>query len=292
MSIRTPAVAGTFYPASVPDVHAALDQAFAAASQVAASHVVESAREQPSALKEMRDLVGNPGVKALIVPHAGWIFSGSTAANAFRLLEGRLGIERVVILGPAHRVWVPGLAMSSNSAWTTPLGNIRVHYPEELQALPFVETNDSTHAHEHSIEVLIPFIQRMLGDVTITPIVVGGAGPEQVAQALDAVWGGPETLILISTDLSHYLDYAHAIEADRETTEAILRLRSTIPSDRACGAYPLNGMTLAAKQRGMGIRLLASCNSGDTAGDLDSVVGYAAFALTDAHGDDEAGGSS
>ncbi|WP_394263903.1 AmmeMemoRadiSam system protein B [Trueperella sp.] len=281
MSSRKPAVAGTFYPASASHVDTALDRAFAGASQVAASDVVESARDQPSALLNMRDLVGNPALKVLIVPHAGWIFSGSTAANAYRLLDGREDIERVVILGPAHRVWVPGLAMSSTSEWVTPLGNVPVAYPEELRTLPFVETNDSTHAQEHSIEVQIPFIQRMLGDVTISPIVVGGASPQQVAQALDAVWGGPETLIVISTDLSHYLDYAAAIRTDRETIEDVLQLSSTIASDRACGAHPMNGMLLAAGERGMEIRLLAACNSGDTAGELDRVVGYAAFALTE-----------
>ncbi|MDP9806841.1 AmmeMemoRadiSam system protein B [Trueperella bonasi] len=281
MSVRTPAVAGSFYPEAPPELENALDQAFAAASQVAVSDVVESAHKQPSALSNARDLVGNPAVKALVVPHAGWMFSGSTAANAYRLLAGRFEIQRVVILGPAHRVWVPGLAMSSDSRWQTPTGELAVHYSESLRELPFVDTNDDTHAHEHSLEVQLPFIQRMLGDVEISPLVVGSAPAEQVAEALDAVWGGPETLILISTDLSHYLGYRHAIDADRETIQKILWLDSTVVSDRACGSYPLNGMLLAAKRRGMNIRLLASCNSGDASGNLDRVVGYAAFALTE-----------
>lgn len=286
MTVRTPAVVGSFYPASAPQVNTALDHSFAGASQVAASDVVESSHEQASAFERVRDLVGNRAVKALIVPHAGWIYSGSTAANAYRLLMGRRAIERVVILGPAHRVWVPGLAMSSHEVWRTPLGDVPVHYPQSLRELDFVEVNDATHAEEHSLEVQVPFIQRMVDGVTITPLVVGSAAPEQVAEALAAVWGGPETLILISTDLSHYLNYRRAVEVDSETIQAILDLDPRIPPDRACGSYPMNGMLLAARERGMNIRLLASCNSGDTAGGLDRVVGYAAFALTQA---DDAG---
>jgi AmmeMemoRadiSam system protein B len=221
--------------------------------------------------------------KAVIAPHAGYVYSGPVAASAYALLSPLRGkIARVVLLGPVHRVWVAGLALPGVEAFETPLGRIRLDMDavRELAALPQVETNFNAHAMEHSLEVQLPFLQTVLGDFKLVPLAVGGATPAQVAEVLEALWGGDETLIVVSSDLSHYLPYEEAREVDADTAEAILRLDGDLVGERACGAHPVNGLLLAAKRKGLKPHLLDLRNSGDTAGDRSRVVGYGAFAFT------------
>ena len=258
---RPPAVAGLFYP----------EDARALADEVAAylDHTVEA----PLA----------PGFpKALIVPHAGYIYSGPVAASAYDLLRPARGIvKRVVLLGPCHRVPVHGLALPRAGAFDTPLG--RVPIDEEglraVRALPQVVESAATHAEEHALEVQLPFLQQVLGDFSLVPFVVGDAAPEKVAEVLERLWDGPETLIVISSDLSHYHSYDRAREIDGATVQAILDFEPGIRHEQACGATPVAGMLLAATRKGLAARLLDCRNSGDTAGDRHRVVGYASFAL-------------
>lgn len=221
--------------------------------------------------------------KAVIVPHAGYVYSAPVAAYAYAKLTPLKGkIERVVLLGPCHRVAVAGMALSSADNFLTPLGAIPLDHSldETLLSLPGVEVFDATHAQEHSLEVQLPFLQEVLGDFALLPIIVGGANPNQVADVLAAAWGGPETLIVISTDLSHYLDYDSARAIDLQTCQAIETLDGdAIGDNQACGRYPVKGMLEIAKRRTMSIETLDLRNSGDTAGPRDQVVGYGAWAL-------------
>ena len=258
-TVREPAVAGLFYPAE-PD------------------------RLQAHIQGLLRDAV-NPGAapKALIVPHAGYIYSGPIAATAYaRLRPTRAHIKRVVLLGPAHRVAFRGLAASSATAFRTPLGSVRIDTAAyaQLLALPQVQVRDEAHAAEHSLEVQLPFLQELLGDFTLVPLVVGDASYAEVAEVLNAVWGGEETLILISSDLSHYQDYASAQRLDRFTSQAIEALQpERLDYQHACGRTPVGGLLLAARARGLQAEVLDLRNSGDTAGLRDQVVGYGAYAI-------------
>lgn len=258
---RPPAVAGLFYPAD----------ATALARDV-------SAYLGPS--------IATPGPvpKALIVPHAGYLYSGATAARAYaRLAAARAEVRRVVLLGPAHRVPVRGLALPGVDAFDTPLGRVPIdaEAAAAVQRLPQVCTRTNAHRDEHSLEVQLPFLQTVLEAFALLPFVVGAATAAEVAEVLDHLWGGPETLILVSSDLSHFHDYAEAQRLDRDTAHAILALQAGIAPEQACGATPINGLLHCARQRGLHIELLDLCNSGDTAGDRRRVVGYAAFALTE-----------
>lgn len=258
--VRMPAVAGTFYPDSPRELAADVEDLLA--------------RAMPRAER------GQP--KAIIAPHAGYIYSGSTAADAYaRLAPWRDAIKRVVLLGPTHRVPVRGLAASSAEFFATPLG--KVHLDREALAsladLPQVAVSDPAHAWEHSLEVHLPFLQKVLGEFSLVPLAVGHATPSEVAEVLDRLWGGPETLFVISSDLSHYLAYSTACKIDRTTCERILELDHHIIPDQACGAYPINGLLLAAQRHGLQPEMIHLCNSGDTAGDKARVVGYAAFAF-------------
>jgi AmmeMemoRadiSam system protein B len=222
--------------------------------------------------------------KALIAPHAGYVYSGPTAAAAFRLLRDAAGsIQRVVLIGPSHRVPFRGLAVPSVDAFTTPLGHIRLDQSgrETLLALPQVRVADAPHAAEHSLEVELPFLQALLDDFVLLPIAAGDANAPEVAEALEHVWGGAETLVVVSTDLSHYHSYARARSLDAATNEAVLRLASDFEGEQACGCIGLNGILAAARRRGMRIRLEDLRNSGDTAGDRERVVGYGAWSLYD-----------
>lgn len=228
-------------------------------------------------------VVGSPaGVavpKAVIVPHAGYVYSGSTAARAFaRLVPAAGRISRVVLFGPTHHVAVRGLALPTATAFRTPLGEIPVGRPD-LSDLDQVVVNDSAHADEHSLEVELPFLQRVLGEFELVPFAVGEATGEEVAVVVDRVWGGPETLLVFSSDLSHYHPYAQAQRLDRETVADMLALRGPIDPRRACGAYPVNGLLVSAAMRGLATELFGLCNSGDTAGDRSRVVGYAAIGV-------------
>ena len=222
--------------------------------------------------------------KALIAPHAGYVYSGPTAAAAFRLIAPAAGlIRRVVLIGPSHRVPFRGLAVPSVEAFATPLGRIPLDAlaREALLDLGHVRITDSPHAAEHSLEVELPFLQVTLGEFELLPIAAGDATAREVADALERVWGGPETLIVVSTDLSHYHPYEYARRLDAATNEAVLRLESEFDGELACGCIGLNGLLAAARKRRMRIELEDLRNSGDTAGDRGRVVGYGAWSLYD-----------
>ncbi len=259
--IRPPAVAKLFYPGD----------ARALAEEVAT--YLDQTEESPLA----------PGFpKAVIVPHAGYIYSGPVAASAYDLLRPARGIvRRVVLLGPCHHVPVRGLALPGAKAFDTPLGRIPVDEDaaRSLRELRQVVESPATHAQEHALEVQLPFLQQVLGEFSLVPLVVGTAAPEQVAEVLERLWGGPETLIVISSDLSHYHPYELACEIDRATVRAILGFDTGISHGQACGATPVAGVLVAAKRRGLKPKLLDCRNSGDTAGGKNQVVGYASFAL-------------
>lgn len=260
--VRRPAVAGSFYPSTAPALRNALADC--------ARHSVP---------------VKPPGrPKALIAPHAGYRYSGPIAATAYQALAPWASeISRVALLGPSHHVAFQGLATSSAEFFLTPLGPVHVDQDAvlSLQELPCIRSRDDAHAAEHSLEVHLPFLQEALERFRLTPLVVGEATPAEVAEALDLVWGGDETLIVVSTDLSHYHPYDTARDVDSETGNAIRRLDSTaIDGDRACGFRALNGLLTAAGRRGLVVTALDERNSGDTAGDRRRVVGYGAYALT------------
>lgn len=221
--------------------------------------------------------------KAIVAPHAGYVYSGAVAASVYRLLApARETITRVVLLGPAHRVYLRGIALSSAAQFGTPLGAVEVD--EEaitcIRQQPQVVVMDEAHAFEHSIEVHLPFLQIVLAAFKLVPMVVGDVPPQAVAEILELLWGGEETLIVVSSDLSHYHDYYTAQKLDQATTHAIETLRyEQIGPDNACGCMPLNGLLYAARKRGMTVKTLDLRNSGDTAGPRDRVVGYGAYAL-------------
>ena len=260
LAIRHPAVAGLFYPLDprqlALEVRSLLDEA------------------QPPALKP----------KALICPHAGYIYSGAIAATAYAALKHVAPlIRRVVLLGPAHRVAIRGLALPDTDAFETPLGRISLDTEamHDVSKLPQVTADAEAHAQEHSLEVQLPFLQCVLKDFTLLPLVVGMATAQEVAEVLEAVWGGEETVIVISSDLSHYLPYAVAQSVDSRTANSILDLNQPISHEEACGGTPINGLLIAAIRHHLRPYLLDLRNSGDTAGSRDRVVGYAAFAFAE-----------
>lgn len=277
--VRAPAVAGSFYPQPAAvlarDVHRLLARANANGNTGSGSG---SGNDRATSAA---------WPKALIVPHAGYIYSGSTAALAYaRLAPARGRIRRVVLLGPVHRVPVRGLALPGVDAFDTPLGRIAIDLAgvAAIAGLAQVVVSAAAHAQEHSLEVQLPFLQTVLADFTLVPLAVGDATPAQVAQVLDALWGGDETLIVISSDLSHFLPYDVATEVDQETVHAMLALDPTLSHSQACGGTPVNGLLLAAQAHRLQPELLGLCNSGDTAGDRARVVGYAALAfMPEAH---------
>ena len=225
-----------------------------------------------------------PAPKAIIVPHAGYIYSGPIAASAFaQLIPAKGKIQRVVLLGPCHRVALSGLATSSADYFQTPLGSIPVDrkLSDKLVQLPQVHEFDQTHAQEHSLEVQLPFLQQTLGEFTLLPLVVGDASSAEVHEVLETVWGGDETLIVISSDLSHYHDYNTAQAMDTTTCKAIENLDAAhIHHDQACGRNPVLGLLLSARKHNLKVTTLDLRNSGDTAGDKNKVVGYGAWAFT------------
>ena len=261
--VRPAAVAGSFYPEAPTRL----------AAQVRAC--LASATSTPGAPP-----------KAVIVPHAGYVYSGPVAAAAYaRLASLHDVVTRVILLGPTHRVPVRGLAVPRARAFATPLGEVALDAAaiRDASALPQVIVSDDAHAAEHALEVQLPFLQSVLGTFTLVPLAVGRATPDDVAVVLDVLWGGPETLIVVSSDLSHYHAYADAQRIDRNTADTILALSPNLDHEQACGATPINGLLLCARRRGLAPALLDLRNSGDTAGDRSRVVGYASFAFTD-HG--------
>ncbi|QJR10370.1 hypothetical protein DSM104443_01428 [Usitatibacter rugosus] len=262
-SIRRAAVAGTFYPGDPTDL----------ATEVAAY------------LAEVPAGDTGPAPKALIAPHAGYLYSGAVAARAYaRIAPLRGVVRRVVLAGPAHRVYVRGIAVPGVEAFDSPLGRVPVDSAAiaTLRALPFIEVSPRAHAFEHSLEVHLPFLQSVLDDFSIVPLVVGDATREEMARVLEVLWGGDETLVVVSSDLSHYHAYDEARAIDRHTTDRILRLDAGLDPEEACGAAPINGLLEIARRRGLSARLVDLRNSGDTAGSRDRVVGYAAFAFHEA----------
>ena len=259
MPVRPPAVAGLFYPSDPDELRAMI-----AECRRAAGETVDSGGGRP---------------KAVIAPHAGYIYSGPVAARVYAGLEGLTDIRRVVVLGPVHRVPVRGVAVPETAAFATPLGRIPLDLEaiEALARLPFVVRSDFVHAEEHSIEVQLPFLQTVLGEFSLVPLAVGDCSPEWVAEALETVWGGPETFIVVSSDLSHYHDYETARAIDEATAAAILRRAVPLDHEQACGATPINGLLESASRHGLRPGLVALANSGDTAGDRDRVVGYGGF---------------
>lgn len=264
--IRPAAVAGSFYPADAGmldrDLHHYLQEA-------------ETRVRNPQG--------GERWPKALVVPHAGYIYSGPVAASGYALLEnGRGTVRRVILLGPAHRVPVRGLALPGARGFRTPLGVLRVDEDgaAAIAGLSQVRESQPAHALEHAIEVHLPFVQKVLGEVTVLPLVVGDASAAEVAEVLEQLWGGPETLIIVSSDLSHYLPYDIARSVDHGTARQILSLSpAPLAHEQACGATPINGLLMAARRHGLRPELLDLRNSGDTAGPRDGVVGYGAFAF-------------
>ncbi len=257
--VRYPAVAGTFYPAHPQQLHQMLTQ-----------YLLDAKTDA---------LVP----KAIIAPHAGYIYSGPIAANAYaRLNKAKNRITRVVIIGPSHRVAFRGLAVSSADAFSTPLGDIPVDKEavELIVKLPFVDYIDQAHTFEHSLEVHLPFLQETLDEFKIVPIVAGDASPDQVAQVIDALWGGNETLIVISSDLSHYHEYTTAKKLDRQTSEHIEKQEyELITPESACGKVPISGLLKLAREKSLPVKTIDLRNSGDTAGDKSRVVGYGAYVI-------------
>lgn len=221
--------------------------------------------------------------KLLITPHAGYEYCGAVAGHAYSLLGRKRDpiISRVVLLGPAHRVVVPGLAAPEADAFETPMGLIALDVAAigGLDDLPQMLRSDRAHEREHSLEVQLPFLQTQLGTFTLVPLVVGDANAEAVAQVLERLWGGPETLIVISSDLSHYLPYEQAQAIDRATVKRILKFDADLTTHEACGAAAINGALLAARRHDLVPRLLDLRNSGDSGGGRDRVVGYGALAF-------------
>lgn len=259
MSTRMPAVAGLFYPGQAAALRQLVEELLAP--------VPGPAHSAP---------------KVLVVPHAGYVYSGALAARAFGLLAGRRGsIRRVVLLGPAHRVWVSGLALPASTRFAMPLGEVPIdrELAATVRELPGVTISDAAHAEEHSLEVQLPFLQETLSDFTLLPLVVGAATPAQVAAVLERVWGGDETLIVISTDLSHFHDLSAARHIDADTAASIESFAVDLVGEQACGAAPLNGLLQLARQRAMNIERIGLATSADTVGSADRVVGYGAWWL-------------
>jgi AmmeMemoRadiSam system protein B len=261
MRVRRPVFAGSFYPADPDELREEVRRHLGHAP---ADAVPDAAPP-----------------KAIIAPHAGYVYSGPVAGSAYARLRGHeKTIERVVLLGPSHRVAFTGLALSDKAAFATPLGEIELDTgaASRLSALPQVQVLDEAHAEEHSLEVHLPFLQVVLKSFKLVPIVVGDTDPEDVAEVLEALWNGPETLIVVSSDLSHYNDWSTAREIDRRTAAAIAALRPVGHQD-ACGRIPINGLLASARRHAMRVRALDLRNSGDTAGPRDRVVGYGAFTV-------------
>lgn len=258
IKVRPAAVAGRFYPGGREELKKTVEELMASAPAY-----------------------DGPAPKALIAPHAGYVYSGPIAASAYITLSGvRNSIQRVVLIGPSHFVRVDGIAASSASAFETPLGSVPVDSQAfgAISPMRHFSVCDAAHTREHALEVHLPFLQLALERFSIVPVVVGDAAPGEVGTALEALWGGPETLIIVSSDLSHYYDSAAARRLDETTARAIERLDpDSIPEDGACGRLPICGLLHAAQKHSVRVQTLDLRNSGDTSGPRHQVVGYGAF---------------
>jgi MEMO1 family protein len=255
---RKPAVAGQFYPNDPQELTQLLKKLYATSRTCQVSQV-----------------------KAIIVPHAGYIYSGEIAASAYMALIPQIHkIKRVVLLGPAHRVGFHGLATTTDNYFSTPLGDIAIDKSSIsiIESLPQVVSLDRAHTHEHSLEVQLPFLQNLLDEFTLVPLVVGECNSQQVSEVLELLWGGEETLIVISSDLSHYNSYNDALHQDRKTSESIVNMQpENIEFDDACGQIPIKGLLMSATRHNLKALQVDLRNSGDTAGTRDRVVGYGAY---------------
>ncbi len=260
-NIREAAVAGSFYPLDPVELCQQLDTLMAAG---------KSSEKPP---------------KAMILPHAGYIYSGPVAASGYaRLGDNTAAITRVILLGPAHRKYVRGLVLPSSSAFSTPLGTIPLDTEilQQLEQLQQVSIDNEAHAGEHCLEVHLPFLQRTLHDFSLVPILVGETTTEEVSEVIELLWGSNETLVIISSDLSHYHDYETATKLDQATSRAIESLAyEDIDHHDACGSSPVGGLLLYARRHHLHMKTIDLRNSGDTAGPRDRVVGYGAYTLTD-----------
>ncbi len=258
-SIRKPVVAGMFYPANPQTLKSDIQ----------------------NYLKKAKVCDFVP--KALIAPHAGYLYSGEVAASAYVLLDKiKDKIKRVVLLGPSHRVGFHGVATTSADFYQTPLGVVSIDKEANasLEGMSQVSCFDRAHSQEHSLEVHVPFLQETLGEFSLVPLVVGDASPEDVGEVILKLWGGDETLVVISTDLSHFENYETAQKLDAKTCKAIEEFKpEDLDFHDACGRVPVSGMMCAAIKKELKITTLDLRNSGDTAGDKDRVVGYGAWAL-------------
>lgn len=257
VKIRQPVVAGMFYPADAQEL-------------------------QNTILGMLNNAKGDqPIPKAIIAPHAGYIYSGQTAAHAYACLaQAANKIHRVILFGPAHRYPFQGIAAPEADIFATPLGQIKIDHNAiaQILSLPQVQVSDAAHAEEHSLEVQLPFLQILLKNFSLVPLVVGASNADQVAAVLDKLWNGDETLIIVSSDLSHYHDYKTAQHMDQQTVRGILDLnQAAIKEENACGRIPIKGLMQIAGQKKLKPKLIQLCNSGDTAGPKDQVVGYAAI---------------
>ncbi len=262
-NVRPPAVAGRFYPDNPAELR----------------RMIENFLREP-------DAPTGSSPKAVIAPHAGYIYSGPIAASAYaQLAPSRDSIKRVVVLGPSHYAAFNGLAASGATAFATPLGTVRVDtaaIAEICSRLPQVSVRDDAHADEHALEVQLPFLQVVLADFKIVPLLVGEASDDEVAAVIEALWDGDETRFVVSSDLSHYRDYATAQQTDAETARVIESLDwKRLGDNRACGCRPICGLLSAARERGMQCHTVDLRNSGDTSGERDRVVGYGAFVFTE-----------
>jgi AmmeMemoRadiSam system protein B len=259
-STRAPAVAGSFYPADATELESAVAGYLAA---------VPNLREPSRA------------PKALIVPHAGFVYSGPVAASGYaRIARLRNSIRRVVLLGPSHRVALRGLAVSGADAFVTPMGAVPLDRPaiDRVLTLPQVQLLEEAHRAEHSLEVQLPFLQVQLAEFCLVPLAVGDATPEEVDEVIEQLWGGTETLIVVSSDLSHYYDYETARDLDAATSRAIEALDpGGLNSESACGRVPARGLLLAAKRHALSVETVDLRSSGDTAGNRHEVVGYGSY---------------
>lgn len=261
MQVRPPAVAGSFYPGDPKTLQQMLE----------------------ALLREAKPRPVNPeSIRALVVPHAGYVYSGPVAAIAYRLLQHfARRVKRVVLLGPSHRVYLDGIALPTTQSFDTPLGNIPLDLKslEEIGTLPGIQFRDDAHAQEHSLEVQLPFLQQVLGEFSLVPLVVGAADVDTIEAVIANFWDQPETVIVVSSDLSHFHSYTDAQNIDWNTTQRIERLDHTIIGEEACGCYPLNGLLKLVKRKGLSVDTLDVRNSGDTAGTKDRVVGYGSYVV-------------
>lgn len=260
--VRPAAVAGLFYPGSAHELRPLVEQ-----------YLEIDAVSRPT-----------PIAKAVIAPHAGYVYSGPVAGTAFRCFaQDTAKIRRIVLIGPAHRVLVKGLALPRKAAFETPLGSVPVDTTlfAAIADLPQVSISEAAHAQEHCLEVELPFLQVLLGEFSILPLLASDISASDMADVLERVWGGEETRFVVSSDLSHYLTYETAQDIDRETAHQVVDMHGHIAEHRACGAVAINGLLEAARRRGLMPKVLDLRNSGDTAGDRSRVVGYGAFAFVE-----------